>query len=78
MKKRFDTSPLSAGFAACCWVRLLSQSMAARSLQPTEDITIYLNGQKQVATDVNGKVEYPLIDQGTTYVADTCRQRMAG
>ncbi|MFQ9126324.1 MAG: stalk domain-containing protein [Butyricicoccaceae bacterium] len=31
-------------------------------------ITIYLNGQKQVATDVNGKVVEPLIYQGTTYV----------
>ena len=31
-------------------------------------ITIYLNGQKQVATDVNGKTVEPLIYQGTTYV----------
>ena len=44
--------------------------MAAKSLQPTAAlrITIYLNGQKQVATDVNGKTVEPLIYQGTTYV----------
>mgnify|MGYP005917814205 FL=1 len=32
------------------------------------DITIYLNGEKKVATDVNGKVVEPLIYEGTTYV----------
>ena len=32
------------------------------------DITIYLNGEKKVATDVSGKVVEPLIYEGTTYV----------
>ena len=31
-------------------------------------ISIYLNGEKQVARDVNGKVVEPLIYEGTTYV----------
>lgn len=31
-------------------------------------ISIYLNGEKQVAKDVNGKVVEPLIYEGTTYV----------
>ena len=32
------------------------------------DITIYLNGEKKVATDVSGKAVEPLIYEGTTYV----------
>lgn len=32
------------------------------------DITIYLNGEKKVATDVSGRAVEPLIYEGTTYV----------
>lgn len=60
-------------FTLCllCCVLLGSAAFAVSNRTITVSyggISIYLNGEKQVAKDVNGKVVEPLIYEGTTYV----------
>lgn len=67
MKKRFRIPIIGL----ICYLLLGTIAFAVNGRKITATyggITIYLNGQKQVATDVNGKVVEPLIYQGTTYV----------
>lgn len=60
-------------FTLCllCCVLLGSAAFAVSNRTITVSyggISIYLNGEQQVAKDVNGKVVEPLIYEGTTYV----------
>lgn len=67
MKKRFRIPII--GLICCLLLGTIAFAVNGRKITATYGgITIYLNGQKQVATDVNGKVVEPLIYQGTTYV----------
>ena len=57
------------GLICCMLLGTIAFAVNGRKITATYGgITIYLNGQKQVATDVNGKTVEPLIYQGTTYV----------
>ena len=77
MKKKRFRIPI-IGLICCMLLGTIAFAVNGRKITATYGgITIYLNGQKQVATDVNGKVVEPLIYQGTTYVPIRC-QRMAG
>ena len=68
MKKKRFRIPI-IGLICCMLLGTIAFAVNGRKITATYGgITIYLNGQKQVATDVNGKVVEPLIYQGTTYV----------
>ena len=77
MKKRFRIPII--GLICCLLLGTIAFAVNGRKITATYGgITIYLNGQKQVATDVNGKVVEPVDLSGYDLCADTCRQRMAG
>lgn len=68
MKKKSFRIPV---LCLLCCVLLGSAAFAVSNRTITVSyggISIYLNGEKQVAKDVNGKVVEPLIYEGTTYV----------
>ena len=68
MKKKRFRIPI-IGLICCMLLGTIAFAVNGRKITATYGgLTIYLNGQKQVATDVNGKVVEPLIYQGTTYV----------
>lgn len=59
MKKRFRIPII--GLICCLLLGTIAFAVNGRKITATYGgITIYLNGQKQVATDVNGKVVEPL------------------
>ena len=63
------------GLICCMLLGTIAFAVNGRKITATYGgITIYLNGQKQVATDGNGKTGVIPND----VCADTCRQRMAG